>query len=99
MIQLLQVRSNTHLSLDDIDKKFKPMLDVVIVGVEPSYSVKKDIIHREQKINDVRFSTDEKGVDELIRVLTIMKANMRSFSAITEDINSKIQITKVDEQK
>lgn len=93
MIQLLEVRSNTHLSLDTKDNSFKPMFEVVIVGLEPSYSFKKNKIERVLKLNEVRFSTNEAGVDELIRVLSIMKANMQTFSIIAEDVNSKIQVT------
>jgi hypothetical protein len=85
--EIIQVRTNTNLSVVYADNSVKPQIEVIILHGEPKYQLKKDKIIKELGIAESRFMLSPEALNLLINELQLTAKSLAKYSQLAEQIN------------
>lgn len=89
---LLQVRTNTNLSVNYKDLSLSPEIELIMLFVEPKYQpTSKGGITKGHELNEFRIKTDTKGISHIIGELQALQAQLTTMENMSEALNVVIK--------
>lgn len=95
---LYDIRTNTYFTVNYDDLNLVAQIEVVLLATHPAYEIvrngNKAMIERGHKLQEVRFVTDLKGINELIGQLQASAAALQVFDQMQAGLNKVIEQSK-----
>jgi hypothetical protein len=93
---LISVRSNCNFALNYQTGKLNPQTEIILITTNPKYELtkKKDGFTKEHEIQEYRFLSDLKGINQLIGELQLLVTSINSLEQMASSFNAIIDAHK-----
>ena len=100
---LIQVRSNTNMSVNYATFNLAPQVELILLTQEPVYKAKKEedgsYIEKSMKLSEFRVVTSLDGINEMIADLQKVASDLQVFGQMAGSLNKVIEQYKKTEEK
>jgi len=95
---LYDIRTNTYFTVNYDDLNLVAQIEVILLATHPAYEIvrkgNKSMIEKGHKLQETRFVTDLRGINELIGQLQATAASLQVFEQMQAGLNKVIEQAK-----